>query len=68
MTGDARWLIVEQQEGWAKSETVRGTSQKKEAPRSLTSGIAEQFREEAAGKTALVLRTTWKAPRGRASS
>ncbi len=65
VTGDGRWLIVEAQQGWAKSEVWFGDPAKKEPLRSLTAGLPEQFRAEAAGKNTLVLRTTWKAPRGR---
>src|SRR5262249_26372888 len=58
-------LIVEAQEGWAKSEIWSADLSKKEPLHSLTSGLEEQFGVEIAGPGLLAIRTTWKAPRGR---
>ena len=65
VTGDGRWLIVEAQQGWAKSEIWYGDIAKKEPLRSLTAGLEEQFGVQVAGRDTLLLQTTWKAPRGR---
>jgi prolyl oligopeptidase len=65
VTSDGRWLIVQAEQGWAKSEVWYGDLAKKEPLRSLTSGLEEQFRVRVAGRGTLILETTWKAPRGR---
>ena len=65
VSANGRWLLVETQEGWAKSEVFIADLQKKLPLRSMTSGLPDQFRPRFAGPNLLALETTWNAPRGR---